>query len=138
MYLMVHITDLRSQDEILCWTKIGLALKKGRKVDGELFRFVPLKPCVAGADDLSRFVAKVLDNDLDFRYLTLSVSRTGKMGDPRSDSLKAVVAYPVFQRIRLISKLAYPAKEENIYRPTSHALGTAFRPYHTAVDVSLV
>ena len=118
--------------------KIGLALKKGRRPDGHLFRYVPLKPCVAGADDLSKFAATVVTNDPDYQVLTLNVTRvTQTLIGVGNEALQVTIAYPTLQRVRRLSKVAYEPKEENVYRPTKHAMGTAFRPYRTWEEVLL-
>lgn len=134
----IHISDLKAADEIQAWVKLGYALKKGRNPDGSLFRFVPPKPGKTGPDDLSRFTGWVVSNNPDDQIILLQVQRNDSHGSQHGrESLQAMIAYPVFQRVRKFSEISYEPREQSPTRPTGQALGTAFRAYRTVEEVAL-
>lgn len=132
------IGELKAGDSIYGWMKIGFALRKERRVDGQLFRSVPSKPDRFDKDDLQQFVGMVISNDTVNHILQVDCSRMSSKGNPSEAPIPAEVHYLAFKRIRLISKQAFPPKPENPLRPTRQAIGTGFFAYRTQEEIALL
>ena len=119
--------------------RLGYALKKGRNPDGSLFRFVPPRAARADIADLSRFTGWVVSNDPGTMTILLHVQANDSQGQlSGTETLQALIAYPVFQRVRKFSEIAFEPREENPARPTRQALGTNYKAYRTVEEVRLV
>ncbi len=132
---MTRIHDLAISDEILGWMKCGMALKQGRHADGSLFRYVPLRACVAAPDDLSKFIGTVVSNDPELQVITINLSYVGRTQSARGDSLQALIAYPVLQRLRRLSKIHYEPGINSPLRPT--VVGKDRYPYRIVEEIAL-
>lgn len=134
--MSIRITELVPGDELHVYMVIGRALKVGRNPDGSLFRYVPLKSVMAQAGDLQKCLAQVIQNDVDLLTLTLSVAKMGNSANLlESESLTAVVAYPLFQKIRKLSSISYNPKPKSVIRPNDKL--QEWRPYRTISEVIL-
>jgi hypothetical protein len=132
----MRITELIPGNEIHGWMQLGRALKRGRHFDGSVFRYVPLKSAVAGPDDLQRFTGTVVQNDKTLLILTLNVAKMGRFGEmAEAESLKVDIAYPLLQRIRILSPINYPA--DNTPDPKWPTKDIIYKPYRTITEVTL-
>lgn len=136
----LHVTDLQPADEVQAWMRLGFAIRKARKTDGTIYRYVPAKAQKAKPGDLTSFSGIVIQNDVTEKVLTLQVADNNSLMRPTSygESLIVSISYSSFGRLRRISKFTFEPKEESKTRPTGKALGTAFKAYRTAEEVSLV
>lgn len=133
---MVHVWELVKGQEVQGWVRPGLALSIGRNNDGSSFRYVPMKARVSRQNDLQRFLGWVSDNDPDMQVLSLNVTGIGPRGGSNQEpALPVNIAYPVFQRLRLLSTISYPASTKQDMRFPTNA--SHFMPYRTVVEVSL-
>ena len=137
----IHIYDLALGDELLCWMRLGLALSKGRRADGTIYRFVPTKPGRTKAGDLTRFTGFVVQNNPDNEVLTVQVTPNSSFSraySPRETS-QADIHYSAFQRIRKFSLVSFEGREHPSNRPTRvAAFGHAdYQPYKTVSEVIL-
>lgn len=131
----MRITELTPGNEVHGWLTIGRALKRGRHFDGSAFRYVPLKNVIAGPDDLQKFTGTVVENDKSLLILTLNVARLGRFGDMAdAESLKVDIAYPMFQRLRILSPINYNPPLKDLKHPTSLI---QYVPYRTIEEVTL-
>lgn len=138
---ILRIQDLEPGAEILCYMRLGFALKTGVTGKGDPYRYVPQKPCRAHSGDLTQFSAWVVLNQPLKETISLQVTRTDSYrGAFNRDiiPLVAEVPYASLQRVQKFSEIHYEAKEESLFRPTRKALGTAFRAYRTLTNVRLV
>lgn len=138
----MDVRDLQTGDEIVAYMRSGLALEVGRKPDGSGYRTVPLKPKRAAAGDITRFRGSVVANDSVDWIITVTTVAINHKGVPRSrsPSLIASISYTALKQVFLVSAIAQEAREEirrggNEFRPTTAALGTNYKHYHTLEQV---
>ena len=133
-----HIKDLIAGDQVLGFMRLGLALEKGRSADGEsIFRFVPKRPQKASSSALTRWYGFVNSNDTDIGILKVTVTAVNSLGFAGRESLPAEISYTALSRLRIYSKISFEPRPEKVGRPTSQALGTAFKPFKTLTEVIL-
>jgi hypothetical protein len=134
--MSIRITQLVPGNEIQGYMTIGRALKVGRNPDGSLFRYVPLKSCMAQAGDLQKFLGQIIYNDIEMLTLTLSVAKMGNSANLlEPQSLTASIAYPLLQKIRILSAINYDPKPKSVIRPNDKL--QEYRPYRTISEVIL-
>lgn len=135
---MISIADLTVGSECLCWMRLGYALKLAVGGDGTPYRFVPQKPGVASAGDLTRFTGYVLKNEPEYRVITFQVTPNDSHNIATNrESHVAAVAYQALQRLQLFSTISYEPRAESLFHPTRKAIGTAYRAYRTLTEVRL-
>lgn len=133
-----RIKDLKAGDEVLGFMRLGLALEKRRSADGEtIFRIVPKRPQKASSSALTRWYGLVSSNDTVTGILKVTVTAVNSQGFAGRESLPAEVSYTALSRLRIYSKIAFEPRPEKVGRPTSKALGTAFKPFKTLTEVIL-
>ena len=136
--MVVRIADLKAGDEIVGFMRLGLALEKARRADGEsIYRYVPSRPQKAGPSALTRWHGLVSSNDTTNKILKVTVTALNSVMFTGREHLPAEVSYSSLGRVRVYSTIAFEPKEEKVTRPTSKALGTAFKPYRTLTEVLL-
>lgn len=135
----ITIRDLKAGDQILGFMRLGLALEKGRRADGEsIFRFVPSRPQKASSWALTRWHGFVNSNDTEIGILKVTVTAVNSLGFTTGrESLPAEISYTALSRVRIYSEISFEPKPEKVSRPTSKALGTGFKPYKTLTEVIL-
>jgi len=133
----VRIQDLVNGNEVYGYMRLGLAVTKVRRVDGSLYAVVPNKPQKAGPDDLTRFSGTVVNNNTDEQVLTLYITSTDSMMramNKDQSRLTVDIHYSAFSRLRLISQINYPPREDNLTFP-ANLKDAAFKPYRTFTEV---
>jgi hypothetical protein len=135
---MKVITDLQVGDSIHGTMLIGLALEVGRRPDGVAYRYVPSKVRRTSSSALVRFSGTVTANDPIGRILTVNTVAMDSRRVPlaHSPALMAEIAYSAFARVLFLSPMHYEPKVEihrtgRGLRPTTNAIGTAFKAYRT-------
>lgn len=140
---MQTLYDINIGDEIQAYMKLGLSLELAIDKNGVPYRYVPSKPRRASASAISRFNGIVIANDVINKILTLSVVGINSNRIPASTSISTNVDihYSSLKKVLLFSKYHFEPKEElrhgAQYRPTTNALGTAYRPYRTLVSIQI-
>ncbi len=136
--MVIRITDLKAGDEILGFMRLGLALERARRADGEaIYRFVPSRPQKAGPSALTRWHGLVSSNDTTNKILKVTVTPVNSLMFAGREHLPAEISYTALSRVRIFSKISFAPRPEKITRPTSKALGTAFKPFRTLTEVLL-
>lgn len=135
---MKTLLDLKVGDQIQAYMRQSLPLKVGRRVDGTEYRFVSGKPQRAKSWDISRFHGTITANDTVARILTVNTVGINSRQNPISTSpaLTADISYTAFDRVFLLSAFHFEPREEirrggNAFRPTTKAIGTAFKAFRT-------
>jgi len=142
---MKTMKDIVVGDEIICYMIVGLALSLGRRADGRQYRFVPPRTQRARSWDLTRFMGTVTANDVDTKILRMGTVGINSWRRPISTSpvLMADIHWSSLGRVLLISPEAFEPREENRSggieaRPTTAALGTNFKPFHTIENIIIL
>lgn len=135
----ITVRDLKAGDQVLGFMRLGLALEKGRRADGEsIFRFVPSRPQKASSSAFTRWHGFVNSNDTKLGILKVTVTAVNSLGFATGkESLPAEISYTALSRLRIYSKIAFEPKPEKSSRPTSKGFGTAFKPFKTLTEVIL-
>lgn len=134
---MVTVLNLKPGDEVFGWLRSGYALKKARRADGFVCRYVPSRPVRFENSDLSKFVGLITHNDTQNHVLTISVQEKAFLGQPVGEILDAYVPYAALKAMRRRSKISYPGKPEYPARPTRQGIGTQYYSYRTSEEVQL-
>jgi len=134
--MRVLLSEIEPGKELICYMRLGLALRKGRTAKGKVYMYVPSKPERTRANGLTRFRAWVITNDATDKIITMNITRMNSYRGPYNREMFHVqMHYSALQRVRLLSDTAFEAREQNPQRPTSQAIGTAFRAYRTITEV---
>lgn len=139
---MIHIRQIRENDQIICYMRTGLALRVGvNQRTKEAYRYVPSKPERVRNDSLEAFYALVLHNDLERKIIRVQVTpMTKKTFANNLSSEVAEIPWNVIQRMRLYSKVAYEGHAPLNPSRTTSMDGMGYwqaAPYHTVVEVNL-
>lgn len=142
---MISMADIVTGDELVVYMRLGLPLQTGRRPDGSGYRVVADKPRRASADAITRFRGSVITNDVAEQILKTTTVEIDSQGTPQAHSppLVAEISYSALRQVFLLSSYSFEARDElsrrtgtNV-RPTTAALGTAFRPYRTISQVRI-
>lgn len=135
---MRTLFDLKPGDEVQAYMRLSLALEVGRYKDGTPYRFVPGKPQRASERAITRFQGTVIANDVLRGILCVNTAAINSIRRPLSNSINMVaeISYSSFDRVFILSPYSYEPRPEirrggNMYRPTTKALGTNYKPYRT-------
>lgn len=147
--MSVAIETLREGQELHCYMRLGLALKKGRTREGRPFYYVPSKPRAADSSDLTRFLGWVMVNNPSTGVITVRVTGMNSLSMPiqNIDVGEASIHYSSFRRVRLVSPVAFAPVQpipgdvggKGWKRPgsISSSGSTAKLPYRTLIEVRL-
>lgn len=139
---MIHIRQIKTGDQIICYMRPGLALRLGRNArTGESFRYIPHKPEPVRNDSLEAFYALVVSNDLENKIIRVQTTpMTIRTFANNSSNEFAEIPWNTIQRMRLYSPIAFTGHAPlNPSRPTSmDPLGYwNASNYHTIQEVNL-
>jgi len=140
--MATYLKDVQPGDQLIITNKLGLALALGRYKDGSGYRYVPNRRRVAKDLDLVKYFGLVQANNPDAQLLTLSITPmliTDQTHQYETrGTLPGVVHYSALRDVlRLSPTHLEPHTEESVHRtgygprPTTKAIGTAFKPYRT-------
>lgn len=136
--MTLKVIELQPGDEILGWMKLGFALRKDRNAaTGMPFRYVPSTPSRYSQEDLSRFTGFLVRNDTTQGILSVEVQEMNRYAMAVSAPLPVDIPYLALSRLRRLSKVNFPGKPQNPYRPTQIAIGSHNRNYRTVEEVLL-
>lgn len=134
----MRISELEPGDEIICYMRLGLAVKVAIRGNGTAYRYVPSKPVKAGPSDLTRFNAYVISNNSSEKVITMNIMRsdTWRVGFGKEPTLVADVSYSAFQRVRIFSKINLAPIQTNPTFPANFD-DAAYKPFRTLTEVVL-
>ena len=136
----MNVTELVAGNQILGWMRLGIALVPARSKEGKLQYVVPAKKRRAVDGSLTAFSGLVVGNDPAAKVLHLHVVPMNSDLRPTGYTSEIVsIHYSAFSRIRILSEFSFPGREEEGVFTKKTAFGaTAFKPYKTLTEVTLV
>lgn len=131
----LRVVDLVKGDHVYGYMRLGLAIKKVRRVDGYVYGVVPKKPQRIRNDDLTRWQGTVVLNNVAENVLTVQITNTNSLMKPlNSFSLMTDMHYSSLSRLRLLSEISFEPRQDNNTFPANFP-DAAFKPYRTFTEV---